>query len=78
MNLKEKLEMAKQLEKLRVDVIEAGFAIASHGDFEAVKAVAETVKEVRVASLARTLPQDIDRAYEAVKKTLKLQEFTLL
>ncbi|RQD67932.1 MAG: 2-isopropylmalate synthase [Tindallia sp. MSAO_Bac2] len=67
MNLKEKLEMAKQLEKLRVDVIEAGFAIASPGDFEAVKAVAETVKEVRVASLARTLPQDIDRAYEAVK-----------
>lgn len=67
MNLKEKLEIAKQLEKLKVDIIEAGFAIASPGDFQAVKAVAETVKDVRVASLARALPQDIDRAYEAVK-----------
>lgn len=67
MNLKEKLEMAKQLEKLKVDVIEAGFAIASPGDFEAVKTIADTVKEVKVASLSRALPQDIDKAYEAVK-----------
>ena len=67
MNLKEKLEVARQLEKLRVDVIEAGFAISSPGDFESVKAVAQTIKNARVASLARTVPEDIDRAYEAVR-----------
>lgn len=67
MNLKEKLEVASQLEKLRVDVIEAGFAIASPGDFEAVKAVAKTVRNACVASLSRATTQDIDRAYEAVK-----------
>ena len=68
MNLKEKLEVARQLEKLRVDVIEAGFAISSPGDFEAVKAVAQTIRNARVASLSRAVPQDIDRAYEAVKE----------
>jgi 2-isopropylmalate synthase len=67
MNLKEKLEVARQLEKLRVDVIEAGFAIASPGDFESIRAVARTIREATVASLARAVPNDIDRAYEAVK-----------
>ncbi len=67
MNLKEKLEVARQLEKLKVDVIEAGFAIASPGDFEAIQAVAQTVRNARVASLSRATKQDIDRAYEAVK-----------
>ncbi|SDK74458.1 2-isopropylmalate synthase [Natronincola ferrireducens] len=67
MNLQEKLQVAKQLERLKVDVIEAGFAIASPGDFAAVQAVAQAVKNCRVASLARALPEDIDRAYEAVK-----------
>ena len=67
MNLQEKIEVARQLEKLGVDVIEAGFAIASPGDFQSVKTVAETVKNARVASLARALTKDIDRAYEAVK-----------
>ncbi len=67
MNLKEKLEVARQLEKLRVDVIEAGFAIASPGDFESIRAVARTIREAIVASLARAVPKDIDRAYEAVK-----------
>jgi len=67
MNLKEKIKMAKRLELLNVDVIEAGFAIASEGDFEAVKMVAETVEKPVVASLARALKPDIDRAYEAVK-----------
>lgn len=67
MNLKEKLEVARQLEKLKVDVIEAGFAIASPGDFEAVQAVAQNVRNARVASLSRAMKQDIDRAYEAVK-----------
>ncbi|SET48909.1 2-isopropylmalate synthase [Natronincola peptidivorans] len=67
MNLQEKLELAKQLERLKVDVIEAGFAIASPGDFAAVKTIAQSIKNSTVASLARALPGDIDRAYEAVK-----------
>lgn len=63
----EKVRIAKMLEKMRVDVIEAGFAIASEGDFEAVKAVATAVKESRVCSLSRAMPADIDRAAEALK-----------
>ena len=64
----EKVRIAKALEKLRVDVIEAGFPIASPGDFEAVKAVAESVKDSTVCGLARALDKDIDRAGEALKK----------
>ncbi|MCL2492463.1 MAG: 2-isopropylmalate synthase [Clostridiales bacterium] len=67
MNLKEKIEMAKQLERMGVDVIEAGFAISSPGDFQSVKTVAETIKECTVASLARADKKDIDAAWEAVK-----------
>ncbi len=67
MNLQEKIEVARQLEKLGVDTIEAGFAIASQGDFMSVKAVAQTVKNASVASLSRALKKDIDRSYEAVK-----------
>ena len=63
----EKVRIAKMLEKMRVDVIEAGFAIASPGDFEAVRAVAEVVKESRICSLARANDKDIDRAAEALK-----------
>lgn len=63
----EKVRIAKMLEKMRVDVIEAGFAIASKGDFEAVKAVAESVKDSTVCSLARAVDADIDRAAEALK-----------
>lgn len=63
----EKVRIAKMLEKLRVDVIEAGFAIASPGDFEAVKAVAEAVKDSTVCSLARANEKDIARAGEALK-----------
>jgi 2-isopropylmalate synthase len=63
----EKVRIAKILEKMRVDVIEAGFAIASPGDFEAVKAVAEAIKDSTVCSLARALDKDIDRAGEAIK-----------
>jgi 2-isopropylmalate synthase len=62
----EKVRIAKALERLRVDVIEAGFPIASPGDFEAVKAVAEAVKESRICGLARALDKDIDRAGEAL------------
>lgn len=67
MNLKEKIEVAKCLERLKVDVIEAGFAISSPGDFESVKAIAETVRDCSVASLARATQKDIDCAWEAVK-----------
>lgn len=63
----EKVRIAKMLEKMRVDVIEAGFAIASNGDFESVKAVAEAVKDSIVCSLARAVYADIDRAAEALK-----------
>ncbi|WP_370979234.1 2-isopropylmalate synthase [Agaribacterium sp. ZY112] len=63
----EKVRIAKMLEKMRVDVIEAGFAIASPGDFESVKAVADTVRESTVCSLARAVDADIDRAAEALK-----------
>lgn len=63
----EKVRIAKMLEKMRVDVIEAGFAIASNGDFEAVKAVADAVKDSTVCSLARAIYADIDRAGEALK-----------
>ena len=63
----EKVRIAKMLEKMRVDVIEAGFAIASDGDFEAVKAVAKAVKDSVICSLARASDKDIDRAGEALK-----------
>ena len=63
----EKVRIAKMLEKMRVDVIEAGFAIASPGDFEAVRAVAEAVKDSTVCSLARAVKGDIERAAEAIK-----------
>ncbi len=67
MNLREKLRVAACLEKLHVDVIEAGFAIASPGDFESVEAISKAVKDCTVASLARATRGDIDRAWEAVK-----------
>lgn len=63
----EKLRVAKQLEKMRVDVIEAGFAIASPGDFESVKSIADTIKDSTVCSLSRALDTDIDRAGEALR-----------
>ncbi|MGB0663477.1 MAG: 2-isopropylmalate synthase [Pontibacterium sp.] len=62
----EKLSIAKQLEKMRVDVIEAGFAIASPGDFESVKSIADTIKDSTVCSLSRAMDADIDRAGEAL------------
>ncbi|MFA7386222.1 MAG: 2-isopropylmalate synthase, partial [Thiohalobacteraceae bacterium] len=63
----EKIRIAKALERMRVDVIEAGFPIASQGDFDAVEAVARTVRESTVCGLARALDKDIDRAGEALK-----------
>jgi len=67
MTREEKVRIARQLEKMRVDVIEAGFPAASNGDFEAVKAVAEAIKESTVAALCRTNDKDIARALEAIK-----------
>ncbi|MGB2815236.1 MAG: 2-isopropylmalate synthase [Dehalococcoidales bacterium] len=67
LNLNEKLEIARQLEKLGVDVIEAGFPISSPGDFEAVKLIAEEVRGSIICGLARANADDIDRAWEAVK-----------
>jgi 2-isopropylmalate synthase len=63
----EKLRIARQLERLRVDVIEAGFAASSNGDFEAVKAIADHIRESTVCSLARANDRDISRAAEALK-----------
>ena len=63
----EKIRIARTLEKMRVDVIEAGFPIASPGDFEAVKAVAENVTDSTICGLARALDKDIDRAGEALR-----------
>jgi len=67
MNLAEKLGLARQLEKLGVDVIEAGFPIASEGDFEAVRAVAAEVRESTICGLARTGSADIERAHRALE-----------
>ncbi|GLS25219.1 2-isopropylmalate synthase [Marinibactrum halimedae] len=67
MTKEEKIRIAKQLEKMRVDVIEAGFAIASQGDFEAVHAVASEIKASTICSLARAVTADIERAAEAIK-----------
>ncbi|MEH6575869.1 MAG: 2-isopropylmalate synthase [Amphritea sp.] len=67
MTREEKLRIAKQLEKMRVDVIEAGFAIASPGDFASIKAIAETIKDSTICSLSRALDADIDRAGEAIR-----------
>lgn len=67
MNKDEKIRIAKVLEKMRVDVIEAGFAIASPGDFEAVQVVANNIQDSTICSLARALNKDIDRAGEALK-----------
>ncbi len=67
MTREEKIRIAKQLERMRVDVIEAGFPAASNGDFESVKAVANAIKESTVCGLARALERDIERAGEALR-----------
>jgi 2-isopropylmalate synthase len=67
MTREEKVRIARQLERMRVDVIEAGFPAASNGDFESVKAVAAAIKDSTVCGLARALERDIERAGEAIK-----------
>src|SRR5881398_3915622 len=71
MNLAEKLEIAHALSELGVDVIEAGFPIASPGDFEAVQAIARQVRGPVICGLARCNNADIDRAWEAIKDSAK-------
>jgi 2-isopropylmalate synthase len=74
----EKVRIARALERLRVDIIEAGFPIASPGDFAAVKAVAETITESTVCGLARALDGDIDRAAEALKPAKRARIHTFI
>jgi 2-isopropylmalate synthase len=78
MNLEEKLQVARGLELLGVDVMEAGFAIASPGDFESVQAIARTIKKVGVASLARAVPGDIERAWEAIRDAARPRIHTFI
>ena len=68
LNLEEKLQMARQLDRLGVDVIEAGFPIASDGDFEAVRAIAQEVRRPVIAALARANEKDIRRAADAIRE----------
>lgn len=71
LNIKEKIIMARQLAKLKVDIIEAGFPIASQGDFEAVKKIAKNIKGSYIAGLARANKKDIKTAWDAVKYSAK-------
>ena len=74
----EKLRIARQLERLRVDVIEAGFAASSNGDFEAVKAIADQIRETTICSLARANDRDISRAAEALKGAARARIHTFI
>ena len=78
LNAEEKLRIAKQLESLGVDIIEAGFAVASPGDFEAVKMIAENVKNSTVCSLSRAVKKDIEAAGEALKGAAKPRIHTFI
>ena len=78
MTREEKLRIARQLERLRVDVIEAGFAASSNGDFEAVKAIADVVKDSTVCSLARANDRDIARAAEALRGAARARIHTFI
>ena len=78
MNLSEKIEVARQLETLGVDIIEAGFAIASPGDAAAISTIAHTIKNSTVCSLARCVEKDIDTAWSAVKDAVDPRKFSLI
>ena len=78
MNVEEKVMIAKQLARLGVDVIEAGFAYSSPGDFEAVRRIAQEVEGPTICSLARARPEDIDRAWEALKGAPNVRIHTFL
>ena len=78
MSIDEKVRMARQLEALEVDVIEAGFAIASPGDFESVRQISQAVERPVVASLARALDKDIEAAWDAVKGAKRARIHTFI
>ncbi|MDH3472536.1 MAG: 2-isopropylmalate synthase [Rhodospirillales bacterium] len=78
MNLEEKIQVAGMLESMGVDIIEAGFPIASRGDFQAVNEIAGRVKDAGVAGLARATPKDIDRAWEALKPAARPRIHTFI
>jgi len=78
MTLEEKLQVADLLDAMGVDVIEAGFPIASNGDFEAVSLIAQRVQNAVVAGLSRAAPGDIDRAGEAVKNAKRPRIHTFI
>ena len=78
MNLDEKLRIAEMLEEMGVDVIEAGFPIASNGDFEAVNEIAKLVKEATICGLARSAKGDIERAAEALKPAVRPRIHTFI
>ena len=78
MNLGEKIRLARQLEYLGVDIIEAGFPIASEGDFQAVKAISEECETATIAALCRTTEIDIDRAAKALEKAKKSRIHTFV
>ena len=67
MTVEEKLVVARQLERLGVDILEAGFPISSPGDFEAVQNISKEVTTPVIAALARAVASDVDRAWEAIK-----------
>jgi 2-isopropylmalate synthase len=78
MNLDEKVRLARQLEALKVDIIEAGFAIASPGDAAAISAVSEALKSCTVASLSRSLEKDIDASWNALRKAVRPRIHTFI
>ena len=78
MNIPEKIEIAKQLERLGVDCIEAGFPVSSAGSFKAVERISATVYDSQIAALCRAVRKDIDAAYEAVKKAAAPRIHTFL
>ena len=78
MTREEKLRIARQLERLRVDVIEAGFAASSNGDFEAVRSIADVIRDSSVCSLARANDRDISRAAEALKGAARARIHTFI
>ena len=78
MNVEEKLKLARQLERLQVDIIEAGFPIASEGDFEAVKKISAKIRSATIAALARAVPADIDRCWQALEGAARPRIHTFL
>ncbi len=78
MNLSEKLKIFEALQALNVDIVEAGFAIASEGDFEAIREISKIAKDTKVCSLARAAKEDIDRAFEALQSASNFRIHTFI